>query len=168
MKRGLASPWVHSALPMTRRMRLQLSRVDQRKSLKRRAGLPVRSLLPPARRPSRSRSRRQPARCAPGRRRSPPGWPRTTPSAPRGRSRCRRAAGCAPAASARGSGRRCARPPPPRRPRHRCSSAAASPPAGAGRRRYTAADSSNSHNSRGRTGLPAGRAADHRWHRDRA
>src|SRR4051794_35967190 len=39
MKRGLASPWVHSALPMTRRMRLQLSRVDQRKSLKRRGGL---------------------------------------------------------------------------------------------------------------------------------
>src|SRR4051794_41952027 len=40
IKRGLASPSVHSALPMTRRMRLQLSRVDQRKSLKRRAGLP--------------------------------------------------------------------------------------------------------------------------------
>src|SRR3954466_5198100 len=29
MKRGLASPSVHSALPMTRRMRLQLSKVDQ-------------------------------------------------------------------------------------------------------------------------------------------
>src|SRR3954469_10283884 len=41
MKRGLASPSVHSALPMTRRMRLHLSKVDQRKSLKRRAGLPV-------------------------------------------------------------------------------------------------------------------------------
>src|SRR4051812_50071455 len=40
IKRGLASPSVHSALPMTRRMRLQLSKVDQRKSLKRRAGLP--------------------------------------------------------------------------------------------------------------------------------
>src|SRR4051794_41902242 len=39
IKRGLASPSVHSALPMTRRMRLQLSRVDQRKSLKRRGGL---------------------------------------------------------------------------------------------------------------------------------
>src|SRR3954463_16790010 len=37
MKRGLASPWVHSALAITRRLRLQLSRVDQRKSLKRRA-----------------------------------------------------------------------------------------------------------------------------------
>src|SRR3954463_14251978 len=43
MKRGLASPWVHSALAITRRLRLQLSRVDQRKSLKRRAGLPVRA-----------------------------------------------------------------------------------------------------------------------------
>src|SRR3954451_16104006 len=41
MKRGLAAPSVHSALPMTRRTRLQLSKVDQRKSLKRRAGLPV-------------------------------------------------------------------------------------------------------------------------------
>src|SRR3954463_3124552 len=40
MKRGLASPFVHSALAITRRLRLQLSRVDQRKSLKRRAGLP--------------------------------------------------------------------------------------------------------------------------------
>ena len=43
MKRGLASPPVHSALPTTRRARLQLSSVDQVKSLKRRAGLPVRS-----------------------------------------------------------------------------------------------------------------------------
>src|SRR3954449_12264962 len=43
MKRGLASPWVHSALAITRRLRLQLSRVDQRKSLKRRAGLTVRA-----------------------------------------------------------------------------------------------------------------------------
>src|SRR4051812_45999928 len=43
MKRGLASPWVHSALAITRRLRLQLSRVDQRNSLKRRAGLPVRA-----------------------------------------------------------------------------------------------------------------------------
>src|SRR4051812_49744200 len=41
IKRGLASPSVHSALPMTRRMRLQLSKVDHRKSLKRRAGFPV-------------------------------------------------------------------------------------------------------------------------------
>ena len=40
MKRGLASPWVHSALAMTRRLRHQLSSVDQSKSLKRRAGLP--------------------------------------------------------------------------------------------------------------------------------
>ena len=43
MKRGLASPRVHSALPMTRRRRDQLLSVDQRKSRKRRAGLPVRS-----------------------------------------------------------------------------------------------------------------------------
>src|SRR4051794_41951101 len=46
IKRRLAAPSVHSALPMTRRMRLQLSKVDQRKSLKRRAGLP--GLAPPA------------------------------------------------------------------------------------------------------------------------
>lgn len=38
MKRGLASPFVHSALAMTRRLRLQLLRVDQISSLKRRAG----------------------------------------------------------------------------------------------------------------------------------
>src|SRR5262249_40107347 len=44
MKRGLASPPVHSALPMTRRDRLQLSSVDQVKSLKRRAGPAVCSL----------------------------------------------------------------------------------------------------------------------------
>ena len=44
-KRGLASPPVHSALATTRRWRLQLSRVDQVKSLKRRAGLPVRLAL---------------------------------------------------------------------------------------------------------------------------
>src|SRR5436190_21447944 len=39
MKRGLALPLVHSALATTRRGRLQLSRVDQSKTLKRRAGL---------------------------------------------------------------------------------------------------------------------------------
>ena len=44
MKRGLLSPPVHSALATTRRDRLQLLSVDQVKSLKRRAGLPVRSL----------------------------------------------------------------------------------------------------------------------------
>src|SRR4051794_41839010 len=48
IKRGLASPSVHSALPITRRIRLQLSRVDQRKSLKRRAGLPGLSAAAPA------------------------------------------------------------------------------------------------------------------------
>jgi len=41
MKRGLASPSVHSALATTRRRRDQLSSVEYRKSLKRRAGLPV-------------------------------------------------------------------------------------------------------------------------------
>ena len=40
-KRGLASPPVHSALATTRRSRLQLSRVVQVKSLKRRAGVPL-------------------------------------------------------------------------------------------------------------------------------
>jgi hypothetical protein len=40
-KRGLAWPSVHSALATTRRWRLQLSRVVQAKSLKRRADLPV-------------------------------------------------------------------------------------------------------------------------------
>src|ERR1700733_4106380 len=44
MKRGLASPPVTSALPTTRRLQLQLSSVDQVKSLKRRADLPVRKL----------------------------------------------------------------------------------------------------------------------------
>jgi len=42
--RGLALPLVHSALPTTRRLRLQLLRVRQVKSLKRRAGLPLRWL----------------------------------------------------------------------------------------------------------------------------
>jgi hypothetical protein len=41
-KRGLASPAVNSALPTTRRSRLQLSSVVHRKSLKQRAGLPRR------------------------------------------------------------------------------------------------------------------------------
>ena len=45
MKRGLASPCVHSALAMTRRLRLQLSRVLQSKSLKRRAACPMLSAL---------------------------------------------------------------------------------------------------------------------------
>src|SRR5262245_57225232 len=44
-KRGLASPAVNSALPTTRRSRLQLSSVVHRKSLKQRAGLPVRRLF---------------------------------------------------------------------------------------------------------------------------
>src|SRR5262249_58276229 len=44
-KRGLASPAVNSALATTRRWRLQLSSVVHRKSLKQRAGLPVRPLL---------------------------------------------------------------------------------------------------------------------------
>ena len=41
MNRGLASPFVHSALAMTRRLRLQLLRVDQVSSLNRRAGWPL-------------------------------------------------------------------------------------------------------------------------------
>lgn len=41
MKRGLASPVVHSALAITRRLRLQLSSVVHMKSLKRRAGARV-------------------------------------------------------------------------------------------------------------------------------
>ena len=80
--------------------------------------------------------------CGRGRTGSRPGSPRTRPSAPPARSRCRRAAGSAPAASGRGSGRRCAPPPRPRRPRRRCWRAGASPPAGAGRRRRRAAGSS--------------------------
>ena len=40
-KRGLAVPAVHSALAMTRRWRLQLSRVDHWNSLNRRAGRPL-------------------------------------------------------------------------------------------------------------------------------
>ena len=45
MKRGLASPCVHSALAMTRRLRLQLSSVLHWKSLKRRAGWPLVSAI---------------------------------------------------------------------------------------------------------------------------
>jgi len=41
MKRGLASPWIHSALATTRRLRLQLSSVLHWKSLKRHAGWPL-------------------------------------------------------------------------------------------------------------------------------
>src|SRR3984893_3393309 len=41
IKRGLASPLVHSALAITRRSLLQLARVRRAKSLKRRSGLPV-------------------------------------------------------------------------------------------------------------------------------
>ena len=48
MKRGFASPCVHSALPITRRLQLQLLRVDQMSSLKRRAGRPVVRLSSPA------------------------------------------------------------------------------------------------------------------------
>src|SRR4029434_5163592 len=44
-KRGLASPAVNSALPTTRRSRLQLSSVVQRESLKQRDGLAVRRLI---------------------------------------------------------------------------------------------------------------------------
>src|SRR5207244_9552896 len=44
MKRGLASPLLHSALATTRRRQLQLSSVVHCKSLKRRAGRPVRRL----------------------------------------------------------------------------------------------------------------------------
>src|SRR5215475_11738104 len=44
-KRRLASPVVNSALPTTRRSRLQLSSVVHRKSLKQRADLPVRRLF---------------------------------------------------------------------------------------------------------------------------
>ena len=43
MKRGLASPCVHSALATTRRSRDQLSSVDHGNSLKRRAGFPLAS-----------------------------------------------------------------------------------------------------------------------------
>jgi hypothetical protein len=44
-KRGLASPCVHSDFATTRRWRLQLLRVLHTKSLKQRAGFPVRSLF---------------------------------------------------------------------------------------------------------------------------
>jgi len=41
MKRGLASPWVHSALPITRRSQSQRSSVRHVKSRNRPAGFPV-------------------------------------------------------------------------------------------------------------------------------
>ncbi len=41
MKRGLASPWVHSALPITRQSQSQRSSVRHVKSRNRRAGFPV-------------------------------------------------------------------------------------------------------------------------------
>ena len=57
MKRGLASPCVHSAFAITRRERLQLSSVDHAKSLKARAGRPVASASGCEPRPARPRSR---------------------------------------------------------------------------------------------------------------
>jgi len=45
MKRGLAPPCVHSALATTRRLRLQLSSVVQRKSLNTRAATPLGRLV---------------------------------------------------------------------------------------------------------------------------
>ena len=86
MKRGLASPCVHSALAMTRRLRLQLSSVLHWKSLKRRAGsagLLGRRLAP---RQAPLRSWRPGGRCGPARTDNPRGSARTTPSAPRAQS----------------------------------------------------------------------------------
>ena len=98
MKRGLASPPVHSALPMTRRD--PAPAVQRRPAEVPEAAGRLAGSLGPARAAAISvRSRRSAADCAPGRRRSRRGWPRTMPSAPRGRSRCRRAAESAPAAS---------------------------------------------------------------------
>ena len=86
-KRGLASPWVHSALATTRRRRLQLSRVVHMKSLKRRADLPVCWLcLGLLRRSSASISLDQAYCCAPGRTGNRRGCSRTRPSTPRGQS----------------------------------------------------------------------------------
>ncbi len=110
-------------------------------------------------------------RCAPGRTRSRPGSPRTTSSRFCARSRNRRAAGYASAASGRGSGVRSARSPRRPRPRHRCWSAGAKRArdhgrrsrlgwqaeswrrGDDGRRRRRAAGSSSRRNSRGRSGL---------------
>src|SRR3954447_11035624 len=83
---------------------------------------------------SRLRSPHSGVRCVPGRRRNRPGSPPPTPSAPRGRSRCRRAAECEPAASARGSGQSGGPVRPRRRRWRRCWTGAASPPANGGRR----------------------------------
>jgi hypothetical protein len=60
---------------------------------------------------------------------------RTRPSAPRGRSRSRHGWGCASAATARGSPRRCAPAPPHDRRRHHCWSGAGARTDGAPRRR---------------------------------
>ena len=137
------------------------------KLLKRRSGRPVRRLLA-APRSARPRSRRQAARCAPGRTRSRRGSLHTNPSDRPERSHCRRAAGCA----RRGHRRRiCATmraisstAPSP----HRGSHAAAGRGAGVDRRTRRAADSSSNRSSRGRIGPPARRAADRRCCRDRA
>ena len=99
---------------------------------------------PPRPRRARRRSRRRDARSWPGQTNNRPGWPRTSSSTRRGQPPNRRAAQCAPRASARGSARRCVRLPRPLRRRRQCWRAAVLPPADAGRRRCTAADNSSS------------------------
>ena len=77
----------------------------------------------PRRRPDRRRWRRPGARCARARRRSRPGSPRTTPSAPRGQSRVRPQQDLHPRPARPDLGHDAPRPPRPHRPTHRCSSA---------------------------------------------
>ncbi len=96
---------------------------------------------------------------------SAPAAVRTSAVCANDRSRCRRAArsgcratvGAAPSPAARGSPS-CAVP-------HRCRGGVDTPPAGANRRTRTAARSGSGRSSRGRSGLPAPRAAARRSHR---
>ena len=107
-KRGLASPCVCSALPTTRRATapaVERPIAEVLEAPRRLAGRAGSRLRP---RPVRPRSPPPAARCGPGRTGNRRRWPRTTPSAPRGQSRSRRAAGCAPGPARADLRRRCA------------------------------------------------------------
>ena len=165
MKRGLASPCVHSALPITRRRRLQLFRVS-------------REVLEAPRRLAGSLAARVSAACqfgARSRRLSRSFWARpNTKSTPLrlapGHQLLAGKARIGAQQDARRGQR--ARIWPTMRATSSTAPALASmfgapqlaPPADAGRRRRRAADSSSCRNSRGRSGPPGGRAADRRWH----
>ena len=120
-------------------------------------------------RPARPRSRRPAARCGPGRtRKSTPLASHHAISSSRAKPESARSTIRTSRPARADLARRCASTSSTRAGRGvDVRAAAAWPPADAGRRTCRAADSSSSRSSRGRSGPPAGRAADRRWHRDR-